>query len=85
MTVTVFASGDPSEVIVAKLLLEAEGIRFAVVGEGVQDLFGLGLMFGPFNPLTGPVQIRVLDEDAELAREILHEMRTADGSIGDNE
>jgi hypothetical protein len=72
---TVFATGDPTEVILAKLLLEAEGVRFMVVGEGVQDLIGLGRLFGPYNPLAGPVQIRVAAEDVELALEVLREMR----------
>jgi hypothetical protein len=81
--VTIFSSGDPSEVIMAKLLLDAEDIHFAVVGEGIQDLFGLGRMFGPFNPLTGPVQIRVRSEDAALALEVLKEMREANQAEDD--
>jgi len=77
---TVFASGDPAEVIMAKLMLEAEGIRFVAVGEGVQDLIGFGRLFGPYNPLAGPVQIRVAAEDAEAALEILRELRTHDAT-----
>jgi hypothetical protein len=81
---TVFASGDPSEVIVAKLMLEAEGIRFVVVGEGVQDLIGFGRLFGPYNQLAGPVQIRVAADDAELALEILRDLREPSADDGND-
>ena len=72
--VTVFASGDVSEVMMAKLLLDAEEIRYVVEGEGVQDLFGLGRTFGGFNPVTGPVQLRVSSQNAKRALEALVEL-----------
>ena len=75
--VTVFASSDPTGVIMAKLLLEAEGIRFVVEGEGVQDFFGLGRLGGGFNPFTGPVQLRVASENVPLALDALRELREA--------
>lgn len=78
--VTVLATGNPNEIIVAKLLLEAEQVPFIVVGEAVQDLFGFGRTFGPYNPITGPVQIRVAAENAELALEILAEMRATNAA-----
>jgi len=70
--VTVFASGNAAEITVAKLALESEGIPFITKGEGVQDLVGLGRLFGGTNLLTGPVQIQVRSEDAELALELLN-------------
>jgi len=73
--VTVFTSRNAGDLIMAKLLLEAEGIRFVTEGEGVQDLFGLGRSFGGYNPITGPVQLRVTPEDAPLALEVLGELR----------
>jgi hypothetical protein len=80
--VTVFASGDPAAVIMAKLILEGEGIRFVTEGEGVQDFFGFGRALGGFNPITGPVQLRVASENAELALEALRELREGDGAQG---
>ena len=71
-TVTVFASSDPAEVLTAKMILDAEEIRYVVEGEGVQDLFGFGRALGPFNPITGPVQLRVAKENAERALEALN-------------
>lgn len=72
--ITAFSTGDLAELAVAKLLLEAEGIPYVVQGEGVQNLFGLGTAFG-YNPITGPMELRVADEDADLAREALEELR----------
>ena len=70
----VFSTGNLAELAVAKLLLEAEGIPFVVQGEGVQNLFGLGTMTG-FNPVTGPVELRVADHDVRWAEEALAELR----------
>ncbi|HEY3935154.1 MAG TPA: DUF2007 domain-containing protein [Gemmatimonadales bacterium] len=75
MTITVFTSSDPAEVIVAKLLLDAAGIPYVAAGEGVQDLIGYGRAFGGFNPITGPVQIRVAEENVEAAVDTLRDVR----------
>jgi hypothetical protein len=78
--VTVFVSGDPATVIMAKLALEGEGIRFIAEGEGVQDLIGLGRALGGFNPITGGVQLRVASENAERALEALRDLREGDAA-----
>jgi hypothetical protein len=62
--VTVFASGNPVLIATAKLALEAAGVRFLTKGEGIQDLIGLGRLFGGYNLATGPVQIQVERRDA---------------------
>lgn len=72
--VTVLATGDNAKLLVAKMLLEASEIPFVVVGDGLQDLFGIGRLTGGTNFLTGPVQIRVTEDDAEDALEILADM-----------
>lgn len=69
--VAVFASSDPARLIVAKLLLGAEGIPFVSAGEGVQDLIGLGRAFGGYNLATGPVQMLVAEGDAARAAGVL--------------
>jgi hypothetical protein len=76
--VTVFASGDSAKILVAKMLLEASEIPFVVVGDGLQDLFGIGRLTGGTNFITGPVQIRVIDADAEDALDVLADMDTED-------
>jgi putative signal transducing protein len=75
--VTVFATGDPVLIATAKLVLEAADIRFLTKGEGIQDLIGLGRMFGGFNLATGPVQIQVERRDAARAIEALRDVRSS--------
>lgn len=68
--VTIFETGNPAVLAVAKSLLEEAGITFFASGEGVQDLFAAGSI-GGFNPLVGPVHVQVPAEDAERARAAL--------------
>ncbi|HPF61107.1 MAG: DUF2007 domain-containing protein [Gemmatimonadetes bacterium] len=72
--ITVYSAPDITALMSARLALEAEQIPFMTQGEGVQDLFGFGRMITGFNPITGPVEIRVRDEDAERARAVLAEL-----------
>ena len=72
--VTVLATGNPVLIATAKLALQAAGIRFLTKGEGIQDLIGLGRMFGGFNLATGPVQIQVERRDAADALEALRDV-----------
>jgi len=72
--VTVFATGNPVLIATAKLALEASGIRFLTKGEGIQDLIGLGRLFGGFNLATGPVQLQVERRDAAQAVEALRDI-----------
>ena len=69
--VTVFQTGNPMTLALAKGALESAGIPFVSEGEGLQDLIGLGRFPGGFNVATGPVRIHVDTRDAEAAREVL--------------
>ncbi len=69
--VTVFQTGNPMALALAKGALESAGIPFVSEGEGLQDLIGLGRFPGGFNVATGPVKIHVDTRDAEAAREAL--------------
>ena len=73
--VTVFATGNPALIAVAKLVLRAAGIPFLTKAEGVQDLIGLGRLFHGLNLATGPVQLQVLSEEADDAKDLLSEIR----------
>lgn len=72
--VTVFVSGDPVRLAMAKLALESAGIPFLTKGEGVQDLIGAGRLFAGFNLATGPVQIQVPRPEAANARARLQDI-----------
>ncbi len=76
--VTVFDTGEPADVLVAKSLLEAEGIEFFAKDEGVQDLFGAGRLGSGFNTMAGQVEIQVRPEDAERARQLLERLDEGD-------
>jgi len=72
--VTVLSAYDEVDVSFATSLLESAGIRHLAKGEGVQDLFGATRMSGGFNAIVGPVELQVLPEDADTARDILKEL-----------
>lgn len=72
--VTVLESGDPSVILAAKSVLEANDILYFAKGEGVQDLFGAGRIGTGFNPLAGPVAIQVDKECEEEAKALLAEL-----------
>ncbi len=69
--VTVFQTGNPMTLALAKGALESAGIPFVSEGEGLQDLIGLGRFPCGFNVATGPVKIQVDIRDADAAREVL--------------
>ncbi|MEI2718557.1 MAG: DUF3955 domain-containing protein [Gemmatimonadales bacterium] len=74
---TVFTTVDTNAMIMAKMMLEVEGIAIIASGEGLQDLFGMGRSVGAFNPVVGPMRIQVAAEEADRAREVLAEMAAA--------
>ncbi len=71
--VTILSTGDRGAIAMAKSLLEAEGIQYLVKNEAAQDLLAYG-GFGGFNPIAGPIEIQVAEEDAEKARELLKDL-----------
>jgi hypothetical protein len=73
--VTVFMTGHAGVVSVVKSILDEAKIRYLAQGSGVQDLFGVGVLGTGFNPITGPVEFKVMPEDAEYARELLKEVK----------
>ena len=66
---TVYATGDPALVAMAKSLLEDAKIEYFTKGDDIQ-LFGGGRLAG-FNILCGPVEFLITAEDAPTARELL--------------
>jgi hypothetical protein len=67
---TVYVTGDPALVAMAKSLFEDAKIEYFTKGDEIQDLFGLGRL-GGLNYVTGPVEFVVAAEDAPTARELL--------------
>jgi len=73
--VTVFKTGHQGVIAVIKSILEEAGIQFFAKGENIQNLFALGVLGTGFNPVTGPVEIQVLEEDADYAKELLSDVK----------
>ena len=72
--VTVYATGNEAIVSVVKSVLDEAQIRYIAQGEGVQDLFGVGVIGTGFNPITGPIIFKVMTEDEEYAKELLKDI-----------
>ncbi len=75
--VTVLETGDPSLLLVAKSLLDAEKIRSYAEGEDVQESLGAGRVADADIPM-GPGRLRVHPEDVEAARELLQNLQPID-------
>ncbi|MCY7362305.1 MAG: hypothetical protein LH629_09605 [Ignavibacteria bacterium] len=72
--VAVFATGNEAIVAVVKSVLDEAEIRYMAQGDGVQDLFGVGVLGTGFNPITGPVIFKVMPEDENYAKELLKDI-----------
>jgi hypothetical protein len=72
--VTVYETGDPAFIAFAKSILQSEGIKYYIKGEGLQDLFAGGRLGTGFNPVIGTVKIQVDENDVEKAKELLKQI-----------
>lgn len=71
--VTILTVGNHSSVGLAQARLDDAGIRYAISSNRVSDLFGWGRL-GGYNYITGPVRIMVSPENADSAKELLHDL-----------
>ena len=72
--VTVFTTGHEGVVVLVKSILDEAKIEFIAKGEGIQDLFGVGVIGTGFNVITGPIEFQVLEDNADYARELLKDV-----------
>jgi hypothetical protein len=79
--VTVFASGNKAVIGVARSILDDAGIDYLVKNEGVEDLFGVGIIGTGYNIITGPIELQVLEENEKEARELLKDL--SEGQVGE--
>jgi hypothetical protein len=77
--VTVYKTGHHGTIAVIKSILDEAGIEYFAKGETVQDFIGVGVFGTGYNTLTGPVEIQVLEENAEYAKELLAGISDAPG------
>ncbi len=72
--VTVFATGNHAIIALAKSMLDDAGIQYYAKNERSEDLIGIGVVGTGFNPLIGPVELQVLEENADEARKLLKDL-----------
>ena len=72
--VTVYETGHEGIVALVKSIFDEAGIKYLAEGEGVQDLFGVGVLGTGFNPITGPVKFKVMPEDVTYAKDLLKDI-----------
>lgn len=71
--VPLMAARDQAQLILIKEALDLAGIQFMIKGEGIQALWGFG-QITLVNPVTGPVEIHVAEDDADDARKAVTEI-----------
>jgi hypothetical protein len=80
--VRVLATGDAGLIAFAKSLLEGEDIDYLVRGDGLQDLFGVGRIFGGFSYAVGPAEFWVRADDEDRALALLKDLTLDAGNTG---
>ena len=83
--ITVYSSGNHGLIAVAKSLLDDAGIEYYAKNERTEDLIGLGVVGTGYNPVIGPIEIQVLEENAEEAINLLKDVKEEDSDTGDEE
>lgn len=83
--VSVYKTGHHGTIAVVKSILDEAEIKYSVKGEGIQDLIGAGIFGVGYNPITGPVEFLVLEENAEYARELLKDVDESPAEEEDTE
>lgn len=81
--VTIFATGNHGLIALAKSILDDAGIKYYAKNERSEDLIGIGVVGTGFNPLIGPIELQVLENDAEEAKKLLEEL--SEGQVSDKE
>ena len=72
--VTVLATGNEAIISLAKSILDDAGIQYFAKNEGVENLIGVGVLGTGFNPVIGPIELQVLEENEKEAKELLKEI-----------
>jgi hypothetical protein len=75
--VTIFTTGSPALLGIARSMLDDAQIEYLVKGEELQNLFGLGSAGTGYNVMVGPMEIQVNPEDEVQARQLLADVHEA--------
>ena len=81
--VTIFATGNHGVIALAKSMLDDAGIEYYAKNERTEDLIGLGVVGTGYNPVIGPIELQVLEENAEEAKNLLKDL--SEGQMDEEE
>lgn len=73
-TVAVFAAKDRASLLLAQSLLDSGGLRYLVISDFAQDIFGIGRIGIGWNLATGPPTIWVSRHNADAAQKVLSDL-----------
>lgn len=72
--ITVFSTGNHGLIALAKSILDDAKIGYYAKNENSEDLIGIGVVGTGYNPVIGPIEIQVLEENAEEAKKLLKDL-----------
>ena len=72
----VYRHDSPAMIGFVKELLTSNDIAFMVRNEDLQSVIGIGAL-GGYNPITGPIEILVREEDLARSQELLQDLEEA--------
>ena len=65
----------------AKSILDDAKIGYYAKNENSEDLIGIGVVGTGYNPVIGPIELQVLEENAGEAKKLLKEL--SEGQVGE--
>jgi len=72
--ITVFSTGNHGLIALAKSILDDAKIGYYAKNENSEDLIGIGVVGTGYNPVIGPIELQVLEENAEEAKKLLKDL-----------
>lgn len=72
--ITVFSTGNHGLIALAKSVLDDAKIGYYAKNENSEDLIGIGVVGTGYNPVIGPIELQVLEENAEEAKKLLKDI-----------
>ena len=79
--VTIFSTGNHGLIALAKSILDDAKIGYYAKNENSEDLIGIGVVGTGYNPVIGPIELQVLEENAGEAKKLLKEL--SEGQVGE--
>ncbi len=73
--IAIFAAKDRISLLLAQSLLDSVGLRYLVIGDFAQDIFGIGRIGTGWNLAAGPPTIWVSHRNANAVQKVLSDLK----------